>query len=56
MKNTNETKLTIEALQKIMNGDLGGAREMMNNKKKIKTTLIMLGAEEDLENSSEKLN
>ena len=35
MKNTNETKLTIEALQKIMNGDLGGAREMMNNKKKI---------------------
>lgn len=27
-----------------------------NNKKKIKTTLITLGAEEDLENSSEKLN
>ena len=27
-----------------------------NNKKKIKTTLTTLGAEEDLENSSEKLN
>ena len=34
-----ETELTINALKKIMNGDLGGAREMMDLKVKVDTLI-----------------
>lgn len=34
-----ETELTIEAMKKIINGDLGGAREMMDLKVKVDTLI-----------------